>query len=230
LAAGAVSTNHNIIPSKKYPFTPKPTALYHYGKTFIYPRAKEILSTMAGDWEESGDGPVYIRKTGIWDMQDLYESIAEFFRQRKFKFHERIYKHKRPSPFGVERQYTFEAEKKENEYIAFRYDIYVHTYDAHDIEVVDNNGNKRQFTKGRIWIELRADMITDWEKHWSHSRFYRELKNFFNKYIIKNNMVMGWETTQRYQLYELHAMIKNKLKMEADEYEHMHYGGIHRRY
>ena len=182
------------------------------------------------DYTELGDGPLYIRKTGIWDMQDLYETVAEFFRIRKFKFHERVYKHKRPSPFGAERQYTWEAEKKENEYIIFKYNIYIHTYDAHDIEVVDKNNQKRNFTKGRIWFEIRSAVETDWEKRFEENKFYKELKNFFNKYIVKNNIVMGWETNMRYQMGELHALVKERLKMEADEYEHLHFAGIHGRF
>ena len=39
----------------------------------------------------------YIRWTGVWDMQDLYESMVVWFRERKYKFHEKIYKHKHPS-------------------------------------------------------------------------------------------------------------------------------------
>ena len=179
---------------------------------------------------EFGEGPYYIRKTGVWDMQDLYEYVADFFRKRKFKFHERIYKHKRPSPFGSERQHTWEAERKENEFIQFHYQIYIHTYDAQDIEVVDKNNQKKMFTKGRIWIEVKSDIITDWQKRWGSSSFYREVKNFFYKYVLKNNIVMGWETTMRYQLFELHAGMKNRLKMEADEFEHLHFAGVHGRF
>ncbi|MBI2138585.1 hypothetical protein HYU13_03285 [Candidatus Woesearchaeota archaeon] len=177
-----------------------------------------------------GEGPLYIRRTGVWNMQELYESIAEFFHLRKYKFHERVYKHKRPSPFGVERQYIWEAERKETEYVQFHYAIYMHTYDARDIEVVDQQGDKRIFTKGRIWVELQADLATDWEKQFGGTSFLRELKNFFEKYVIKNNIVMGWETKLKYELYELHALIKNKLQMESDEFEHRHIGGIWRRY
>ena len=89
-----------------------------------------------GSWDEHSEPVTYIRHSGIWDMQDLYESIADFFRRRKYKFHERVYKHKHPSPFGVERQYIWEAERKESDYVQFHYDVYIHTYDAHDVEVV----------------------------------------------------------------------------------------------
>ena len=59
-------------------------------------------------------------------MQDLYERIIEWFRLRKYKFQELIYKHKHPSPFGIERQYTWKADRKENEYVIIEYNMYIH--------------------------------------------------------------------------------------------------------
>ncbi|MBW2975752.1 hypothetical protein KY366_08595, partial [Candidatus Woesearchaeota archaeon] len=82
-----------------------------------------------GLWDEpSSEPPTYVRFKGIWDMQDIYDTIADWCRKRKLKFHERVYKHKHPSPYGVERQYIWDATRIENEYIQFIYHIYVHTY------------------------------------------------------------------------------------------------------
>ena len=181
-------------------------------------------------WNDPGEPATYIRYKGIWDMQDMYETIADWFRKRKYKFHERVYKHKHPSPYGVERQYVWEAQRNESEYIQVHYNLFVHTYDAHDIEVVKPDGTKKIFTKGRIWIELKAKLNTDWEKRWTEKSFYSSLKNFYNKYIIRKNFMQGWMPKMRYELYELQAMLKARLKMESDEYEHMHNSGVNRRY
>jgi hypothetical protein len=182
-------------------------------------------------WKDPvSEPPTYVRFKGIWDMQDLYESIADWFRKRKYKFHERIYKHKHPSPYGVERQYIWEAERKETDFIQFHYDMYIHTYDAHDIEVVMPNGNKKTFTKGRIWIEIKSKLFTDWEKRWAEKSAYAKLKNFYAKYMIRKDITQGWNPKKRYEMYELQAMLKARLKMEADEYEHIHRGGVHRRF
>ena len=183
-----------------------------------------------GSWDEHSEPVTYIRHSGIWDMQDLYESIADFFRRRKYKFHERVYKHKHPSPFGVERQYIWEAERKESDYVQFHYDVYIHTYDAHDVEVVGVDGSKKLFTKGRIWIEIKADVSTDWEGRWKDSSFYSRLRDFYNKYVIRRNITQGWSPKVRYEMYELHAMVKERLKMESDEYEHRLKGATHRRF
>ncbi len=183
-----------------------------------------------GEWEEGGEPASYIRHKGVWDMQDLYESMADWFRKRKYKLHERVYKHKHPSPFGVERQYTWEADRKETEYLQFRYNVYMHTYDAHDVEVVTADGSKKMFTKGRIWIEFKANVVTDWEKRWQEKSFYSKLRGFYNKYMIKKNLTHAIIPKLRYELYELQAMVKERLKMESDEYEHRHRPGVHRRF
>ena len=179
-------------------------------------------------WKEPAEPVAFIRYKGVWDMQDLYETMVDWFRKRKYKFHEKIYKHKHPSPFGVERQYTWEATRKETEYVQFIYSIYFHTYDVHDIEVI-SNGKKKNFTKGRIWMEIKASIVTDFEKRWQESSFYAHLKDFYNKYIIKKSFTHGWAAKLRYELYELHALVKKKLKMESDEYEHAHFVGAHKR-
>ncbi|MBW2980838.1 hypothetical protein KY360_05470 [Candidatus Woesearchaeota archaeon] len=171
---------------------------------------------------------VYIRYKGIWDMQDLYQSMVDYFRRKKYKFYERVYKHKHPSPFGIERQYMWRATRKESEYLQFQIDIYYHTYDAHDIEVVMADSTKKTFTKGRIWMEFTGKVIYDWEKRWQDNVFYAELKNFFDKYIIRKKMEhMWWDQLWYREIHKLHEIVKEKLKMESQEYEHRFWTGVH---
>ncbi|MBS3097527.1 hypothetical protein J4209_01885 [Candidatus Woesearchaeota archaeon] len=171
----------------------------------------------------------YLRYTGIWDMQDLYESMAGWFRHRKYKLHEKVYKHKHPSPFGVERQYIWQAERKEEDYVQFVIDVYYHTYDAHDIEVVMPDGAKKTLTKGRLWMEFKGYVRYDWEGRWEDSRFYRSLRSFYNKYIIKKKLEGTWWDLVWYrEIHKLYQMIKEKLKLQSMGYEHRYWTGVHR--
>jgi hypothetical protein len=180
-------------------------------------------------YNREGVPTVYIRYKGVWDMDDLYKSMVDWFRERKYKFHELIYKHKHPSPFGVERQYIWQAIKKEDEYLLFNIDIYIHTYDAHDVEVKMKDGSNKTFTKGRIWIEFRGHMAYDWEKRWENSSFYKSLRNFYNKYVIKKKKEqILWDQLWYREIHQLHAMVKERLKMESEGYEHRYWTGIHR--
>ncbi|MBW2989331.1 hypothetical protein KY358_03365 [Candidatus Woesearchaeota archaeon] len=174
--------------------------------------------------------PTYVRFKGVWDMQDIYETVADWFMRRKYRFRESVYKHKHPSPYGIERQYIWEATRIENDFFQIKYVMFIHTYDAQDIEAVTPDGSKRIFTKGRIWIEIKFKVITDWEGLWKNKLFYARLKAFYNKYILRKNFTQGIVPKIRYEMYELQSILKAKMKMEADEYEHLHRGGVHRRF
>ncbi|MBW2974459.1 hypothetical protein KY366_01960, partial [Candidatus Woesearchaeota archaeon] len=65
---------------------------------------------------------------------------------------------------------------------------------------------------------------------WKSSSFYARLKAFYNKYMLKKSYAQGWYPKMRYEMYELQALLKSRLKMEADEYEHIHRSGVHRRF
>ncbi len=175
-----------------------------------------------------GTPVVYIRYKGIWDMQDLYQSMVDYLKRKKYKFYEKIYKHKHPSPFGVERQYTWSATRKESEFLEFQIDIYFHTYDANDVEVIAPDGQKKTFTKGRIWMEFKGQINYDWEKRWEESAFYAELRNFFLKYVVRKKMeAMWWDQLWYREIHKLHEVVKERLKMESREYEHRYFTGVH---
>tara|TARA_Y100000310_G_C20591160_1_gene768068 strand:+ start:46 stop:600 length:555 start_codon:yes stop_codon:yes gene_type:complete len=171
----------------------------------------------------------WIRYTGVWDMQNLYEGVVDWFRKKKYKFHERIYKHKSPSPYGVERQYVWSAERKESEYVQVEYNVYIHTYDAHDVEVTAKDGTKNTYTKGRIWIELKNVVVFDWEGKWDSKAFFKHLKHFYNKYVIKKRIIQIYSPRFRTELYELNARIKELLKMQTEGFEHRDVSGVHQR-
>jgi len=172
---------------------------------------------------------IYIRFKGVWDMQDLYESMVNWFRTRKYKFHEKVYKHKHPSPFGVERQYVWTAERKETEYMQFWVDVYIHTYDAHDMEVAMTDGSTRTFTKGRIWIEFKGHILYDYEKRWEKNAFYAQLRNFYHKYVLRKRMEqMWWDQLWYREIHQLHALVKERLKMASEGYEHRYWTGVHK--
>jgi hypothetical protein len=180
-------------------------------------------------YDKAGAPVLYIKYKGIWDMQDLYQAMTDWFRRRKFRFYERIYKHKHPSPFGVERQYTWRATRKESEFLQFQIDIYYHIYDAYNVDIVMPDGTKKKMVKGRLWIEFKGNINYDWEKRWNDNAFFAELKNLFNKYILRKK----WEQIWFHQLYtremhQLHALVKDRLKMESRGFEHRYKTGVHK--
>ncbi len=183
----------------------------------------------AGERYMGGGTPtVYIKFKGVWDMEDLYISMVDYLRDRKYKFQERIYKHKRPSPFGVERQYSWTATKYKDEYLEFQIDIYIHTYDAYEEDVVMTDGSRKMFTKGRMLMEFRGTVNYDYGAHFEKSNFYAELRNFFHKYVIRKKFEQVWWDQLWYrEIHPLHNFIKQRLKMQAEGFEHRYWVGVH---
>ncbi len=171
---------------------------------------------------------LYIQYKGIFDMQDLYESIADFFRQKKFKFYEKFQRLRKPGPFGAEILYQFEARRKVEEYYEWVVYVNMETFDLHDIELVLKNGAKKKMSKGRIWIQLHGVCITDYEKMWEKSAFLAQLKSFYNKYVVKKRYEGLWWDELYYKIVlKLHALIKERLKMASEGFEHRHFAGVH---
>ena len=171
---------------------------------------------------------VYLQYKGILDMQDLYESIADFFRQKKFKFYEKQQRLRKPGPFGAEILYAFEARRKVEEYYEWIVNVNIETFDMHDVEVVLKDGTKKKMTKGRIWIQLWGKVETDYEKVWEQSAFMAKLKSFYNKYVIKKRIESLWWDELQYKIVmRLHALIKERLKMTSEGLEFRHMAGVH---
>ena len=171
---------------------------------------------------------LYIQYKGILDMQDLYETIADFFRQKKFKFYEKQQRLRKPGPFGAEILYQFEARRHVEDYYEWIVSLMIETFDMHDVEVVMKDGAKKKMTKGRIWVQLYGKVETDYEKAWEKSAFMAHLESFYNKYIIKKKMESIWWDELYYKIVlRLHALIRERLKMTSEGFESRHMAGVH---
>lgn len=166
----------------------------------------------------------YLQYKGVWDMQDLYEFVASFFHRNKFKFYEQRYIQKSPGPFGPETYYVWGANRDVEEYYQFQIDIFLHTFDTQDIEVVMKDGSKRTFTKGRLWIQFRGRVEMDYEKRWEENTFYANLRNFYHKYVVWKKIESLWWDNMYYTVFlKLQSLIKERLKMESEGYEHRYF-------
>jgi hypothetical protein len=169
----------------------------------------------------------YIQYKGVWDMQDLYEFVASFLSKNKFKFYEMRYIQKRPGPFGPETYYVWEATRNVEEYYKFVINLFLHTFDTQDVEVVMKDGSKRTFTKGRLWIQFRGKVEMDYDKRWEENAFYAHLRNFYHKYVIWKKIEGVWWDSMYYKVFlKLHSLVKERLKMESEGYEHRAFAGV----
>ena len=177
---------------------------------------------------EAGTPTVYVQYKGIFDMRDVYETIADFFRQKKFKFYEVQQRLRKPGPFGTEIAYQFRATRKVEDYYEWVVEVLIETFDMHDVEVVAKDGTKKKMSKGRLWIYLDAKVDMDYEKMFESSSFLANLRGFYHKYIIKKKIEGIWWDELYYKItLKLHSIIKERLKMASEGFEARHMGGVH---
>ena len=174
------------------------------------------------------DYTYHIQYKGVWDMDDLVKTMADFFKLQKFKLREKMIQHKRAGPFGPEIKNMWEAWRDVEDWYKFFVDIYFHTYDTQDIEVVLPDGSKKIYTKGRIWIQFRGHVELDYEKRFEKNVFYAQLRNFYNKYVTQKKIEALWWDELHYKVgLKFRNLIQQRLKMETEEYEHRYFAGVH---
>ena len=170
-----------------------------------------------------------IRYKGTWDMQDLYESTISWLRDRKWKFHEKAYKHKHPSAYGIERQYVWLAEQNVDDWVNITLDVYIHTYDAHDVEVTDKKGQRKILTKGKIWVTLKITEHWDYSQNFFKNKFLATIGHFYIMYIVKKRRMQGYSPRYRHELVALYQFMQRKLQMDTAENEYAQLAGVHQR-
>lgn len=172
--------------------------------------------------------PAYIQYKGVWDMQDLFESVVDFLRNQKFKFQEKLILSKTPSPYGRERKYQWNAWKKKEEYYEYGVDIYLHSYDVNDIDVKLPDGTTKQYQKGRLWIQIMCHISVDYDKRWDKNLFFAQLGAFYNKYVVEKKLEAIWWDEMHYKVaLKLRNLIQQRLKMESEEFENRYFAGVH---
>jgi len=177
---------------------------------------------------ENATPTVYIQYKGIFDMQDLYESIADFFSTKKFKFYEKQQRYRKPGPFGPEILHQFEAKRDLDDYYRWNVNINIETFDMHEVEVVGKDGSRKKLMKGRAWIQLWGVAQMDPHEAWSKTALMMHLKSFFNKYVVRKKIEgVIWDELHYNIVLKLHALIKERLKMTSEVYEHRHFSRTH---
>lgn len=165
-----------------------------------------------------------IRYKGIFDMEGLYRLIVQWLKSRRYWFHETTYKHKIPSPLGAEEEIGFWAERKIDEYYKYEMRVAFHLWNMQEVEVI-RNGKKVKLINARLEIVIGATMTMDYQGRFDKSPFYKNLRDFYHKYIIKDRLEFIYYDTLHYRMAKLQAVIKDYLDMQAKSHEYEGYLG-----
>jgi hypothetical protein len=156
--------------------------------------------------------PARIKVKGIFDMEGLYKTCAEWFAERNFEFNETMYKAKQP-----EFEVNWVGTRKKNSYFMDQVDVNLH-YWGHWTEVLEGDKKVQRFD-GRLDITLKGTSQANYmdiygEKKWN-TILEKNLLNFMNKYVLKKQIDMSETDALGYEILKLHALIKEFLNMQA---------------
>ena len=104
----------------------------------------------------------------------------------------------------------------------------IETFDEHEVEVITKEGFKKKMAKGRMWVRVSGRVETDYDKMWEKSAFMAQLRNFYNKYVIRKT----WEGVLWDEMYynivqKMFNVIKERLHTVSEGYEHRHFSKVH---
>lgn len=155
-----------------------------------------------------------IKFKGIFDMDLLYKSMRDWLTTRGYYFEEPVYKSK-PNPMGgVEDEITWSCWRKETDYMKFWINIFIHTWERKDVEVI-KKGKKKKMNQARLAIYFNSYVETDYQHRWDKTPFLIWLNNIYEKYIIKPEIDNIYTDKLYYYVLKLHNIAKECLDMET---------------
>lgn len=157
-----------------------------------------------------------VRIKGIFDFSGLYSYMKKWMVDRHYEFHEKRFKEKPKGHFFPDKEINWWAEKKLTDYIMFRIDIYMHLWDTEHIQIT-KDGKKEEMVNGRMQVEIKGEIITDYSNEFEKSSFFKKIENFLNMRVLYKDILLKYLDSFDYELYAFENDIKKYLGMEASE-------------
>ncbi|MBI2145520.1 hypothetical protein HYU18_04335 [Candidatus Woesearchaeota archaeon] len=158
--------------------------------------------------------PHRIKYRGMFDLDDLYKSMALWFKHRRFELHENLFKSKPP-----EMEMRWRAERKRTSWVKEIIIVHVHMWGQYDVEAIVN-GKKKKMANVRMIITINGDIESPYadifgKPRWTDSNVQRRLHRIFWRWVMQRELGGLYWDRLYYELYDLYGLIKGKLKMGA---------------
>lgn len=157
-------------------------------------------------------GPQMIIFKGIFDFDELYKVMYDWFDYRGYTFHETKYKSKAKDT-GLEREIIWDAWKKTTDFIKYWFRIHILMANVEKIEVVKEN-QKKELIKARMFIRVSAKLEVDYDDRFEGSKLKQSLRQFLITYVIKRKIDSSWGDILQFKQYEVLNIIKQTLDMQ----------------
>ena len=160
----------------------------------------------------SPDRELIIKYKGVFDMDDLYKTLYKWLHNRKFEWHEPVFKDKFPQS-GHEQEIFVHAFRNDTEFLRVNFLIYIHTRGLKDVQVL-KEGKQKKMVDGTLHITITVEFEADYEERWEGSKFHEGLREFYINNII-NRKIQTYGDKIEYEAHNLQELIKQHLDMQA---------------
>ncbi len=154
---------------------------------------------------------LFLRYEGVFDFENLYAYIREFFNNKQYDYIEKGWKEKDATPQGREITVKMIPEKNVTEYIKYAWSVEWKSVDAHPV-TVEEGGKSKKKTHARFHLHIQAELIEDWQglgdKH-------SGLADFFSKYVFKRERDNEYMSALEQEAQELLDGVQQQLGMQT---------------
>ena len=153
-----------------------------------------------------------LKQAGDFDFNGFYEFVYDWLRGEDYDIGEKKYSEK-VSGESKNIEIIWECYKKVSDYFKFMIKMDWNITGLKKIEVV-KDGKKIKTNSGTIEIKFRAVLIKDYESRWENHPFWKFLRGFYDRYIIRTR-VEQYEERLLGEINEYIAEIKGLLAIET---------------
>jgi len=142
-----------------------------------------------------------IKRSGVFDLDKLYKGMRKWFKDRKYKFHEKVHKFKPP-----ELELEWEGNRKETGYRKVRTVMQFHSWYHKEVKV-KKDGHEKNMVDARFQIILTTYVSYDYKNAFD-SPFKQFLQKFMHKFILFYYIYIIWPDRAYYELVDLQNKIR----------------------
>lgn len=156
--------------------------------------------------------PIILRYGGTFDLDGLYAAVTDWAKNYGYRWHEKSYKHKVPTPEGAEQELEWDLSKNVTEYINYFISFKIHIWDLKEVKI-----NEKELSNARMQITMNGKIDYDWQKKFSGSRFKEWLGKKY-EWNLKGEVGMVHFDQLYYRMWNLHALIKKYFEMQTKKH------------
>ncbi len=149
--------------------------------------------------------------SGTVDVSKLINAIRGWYSSKMYTVAEKTYKHKEATA-GHDIELEIEGKRKLNEHVRYFVNFEMKFRDAEPVDVAEG-GETKQYRRGKIVIEIKTKLETDWQGSFSKGS-WASIKHAVWSYIIKPKLEDHWDALY-YDGIGLQKAIKEALGMST---------------